>query len=155
MIEVEGQAILESQAPGLLPFTPLIKPPAGMAPERWVQECVDATRAAPVDQHAQEDLLYGLALFGGIMYEPQVLKRLVPEVFMQESKTYQYLREEILREAAINYISAALKERFPADIVNALTPVIRNIGDLQRLEVLHTAAMRVPTIEAFAQMLNE
>ena len=126
-----------------------------MAPERWGQACVDATRAAPVDQHAQEDLLYGLSLFGGIVYELQLLERLAPEVFMEESKTYQYLRDKILREAAINYISAALKERFPADIVNALTPIIQNISDLQRLEELHTAAMRVPTLEAFTQMLSE
>ena len=74
---------------------------------------------------------------------------------MQESKYFQRQREKILREAAINYISAALKERFPADIVNALIPVIQNISDLQRLEELHTAAVRVPTIEAFAQMLSE
>ena len=74
---------------------------------------------------------------------------------MQESKYFQRQREKILREAAINYISAALKERFPADIVNALIPVIQNISDLQRLEELPTAAMRAPTIEAFAQMLSE
>ena len=155
LIEVEGQAILEMQAPGILPFTPLMKPPAGMAPDRWVQACVDATRAAPVDQHAQEDLLYGLSLFGGIVYNSQLLKRLVPEVFMQESKTYQYLREEILREGTINHISAVLKARFSPDIASALTPVIRNISDLQRLEELHTAAVEAQTIEAFAQMLSE
>lgn len=28
--KIDGQAILEMQAPGLLPFTPLMKPPAGM-----------------------------------------------------------------------------------------------------------------------------
>ena len=50
LIEIEGQAILERQAPGLLPFAPLMKPPPGRALERWVQECIDATRAASVDQ---------------------------------------------------------------------------------------------------------
>lgn len=29
LIEIEGQSILEMQAPGLLPFTPLMKPPEG------------------------------------------------------------------------------------------------------------------------------
>ena len=65
LIEIEGQAVLEQQAPGLLPFTPLMKPPAGMDTERWVQECVDVTQAAPVDQQTQADLLYGIYLFGG------------------------------------------------------------------------------------------
>ena len=155
LIEVEGQSILEMQAPGLLPFTPLMKPPAGMASERWVRECVDATRAAPVDQHVQEDLLYGLSLFGCVVYEAELFERLVPEVLMQESKYFQRQREKIIRETTINHISVVLKARFSADIASALTPVIRNISDLQRLEELHTAAVRVPTIEAFAQMLSE
>ena len=64
LIEIEGQAILEMQAPGLLPLAPLMKPPVGMTLERWVQECVDTTMAAPVDQWRQADLLYGIYLFG-------------------------------------------------------------------------------------------
>ena len=46
---------------------------------------------------------------------------------MQESKTYQRQRERILRENTINHISTVLQAKFPADIVNALTPVIQNI----------------------------
>ncbi len=57
LIEIDGQAVLEMQAPGILPFTPLMKPPTGMAPERWSQECIDTTRAAHVDQQTQTDLL--------------------------------------------------------------------------------------------------
>ncbi len=65
LIQIEGQAILEKQAPGLLPFTPLMKPPTGVNLEQWVKECIDVTRAAPVDQQTQADLLYGIYLFGG------------------------------------------------------------------------------------------
>jgi hypothetical protein len=50
LIEIEGQSVLKRQAPGLLPFTPLMQPPAGMGLKRWVQECVDITMAVPVDQ---------------------------------------------------------------------------------------------------------
>ena len=74
---------------------------------------------------------------------------------MRESKTYQRLQEKITRENATRYILVALKARFPEDIVNALAPVIRNISDVQRLEVLLTAAVKVQNIEAFAHMLNE
>ena len=38
LIEIEGLAILERQAPGLLPFTPLMKPPTDMDSDRWVQD---------------------------------------------------------------------------------------------------------------------
>ena len=155
LIEIEGQAILEMQAPGLLPFTPLMQPPAGMDLERWVQECVDVTRDAPVDQQTQADLLYGISVFGGIVYNAELLDRLIPEELMQESKTYQRQRERILRENTINHISVVLKAKFPADIVNALTPIIQNINDVQRLEELHMAAAQVQNIESFAQMLSE
>ena len=74
---------------------------------------------------------------------------------MQESKTYQRQRERILRENTINHISVVLKAKFPTDIVNALTPIIQNINDVQRLEELHMAAAQVQNIETFAQMLSE
>ncbi len=48
------------QAPGLLPFTPLLKPPAGMNIERWLQQCVDATRSVPVDQWTQGRFTFGM-----------------------------------------------------------------------------------------------
>ena len=149
LIEIEGQAILEQQAPGLLPLTPLMKPPAGMDLERWVQECINATRATPVDQQAQADLLYGLSLFGSIRHDPQFFKERIPKELMQESKFYQLM----LKETTVEYILALLEQQFHTETVRALTPMLRNIDDLERLKELHLAAARVPNIETFAQKL--
>ena len=149
LIEIDGQAVLEMQAPGILPFTPLMKPPAGMEPERWVQECVDVTRDAPVDQQTQADLLYALYLFGSIVYDPQVFKRRIPEELMQESKGYQLM----VRENTIEHIIALLEQQFHTEAVRALTPMLQNIDDLERLKEIHLAAARVPNIETFAQKL--
>ena len=74
---------------------------------------------------------------------------------MQESKTYQRQRERIIRENTINHISVVLKAKFSVDIVNALNPLIQNISDVQRLEELLDAAVKVQNIEAFVQLLNE
>ena len=155
LIEIEGQEILEMQAPGLLPFTPLMKAPAGMDLERWVQTCVDVTRTAPVDQRKQADLLYGIYLFGGVVYDSELFGRLVPEELMRESKTYQYLRERILIETTIENTLALLTDQFQAEAVNALTPALQRVNDLEKLKRLHLAAAKVSNIEAFAQMLNE
>ena len=155
LIEIEGQEILEMQAPGLLPFTPLMRPPAGMDFERWVRTCVDVTRTAPVDQRKQADLLYGIYLFGGVIYDSELFGRLVPEELMRESKTYQYLCEKILKETTIENTLALLADQFQAEAVNALTPALQRVNDLQKLKQLHLAAAKVPNIETFAQMLNE
>ena len=155
LIEIEGQAILERQAPGLLPFTPLMQPPARMDLERWVQACVDATRAVPVDQETQADLLYGISVFGGIVYNAELLERLIPEGLMQESKTYQRQMEKAVRETTIENTLALLADQFQPETVSALTPALRNVKDLQKLKQLHLAAARVQNIEAFAQMLHE
>ena len=149
LIEIDGQAILERQAPGMLPFTPLMKSPAGMAPESWAQECIDATRAAPVDQETQADLLFALYLFGSIVYDPQFFRRRIPEELMRESKGYQLM----LRENTIEHIIALLEQQFHTEAVRALTPMLQNIDDLERLKYLHLAAARVPNIEAFTQEL--
>ena len=74
---------------------------------------------------------------------------------MRESKFYQREKEIIIRENTLNHISVVLKAKFSADIVNALTPLIQNISDVQRLEELHRAAAKVQNIEDFAQMLSE
>jgi len=149
LIEIEGQAVLETQTPGILPFTPLMKPPTGMGSEHWVQACIDATRATPVDQQTQTDLLYALYLFGSIVYDPQTFKKRIPEELMRESKGYQLM----LRENTIEYIIALLEQQFHTEAVRALTPMLQNIDDLERLKELLLAAPRVPNIETFTQKL--
>ena len=149
LIEIEGQTVLEMQTPGLLPFTPLMKPPTGIDSEHWVQACVDATRTTTVDQQTQADLLYAISVFGSIVYDPQVFKGRIPEALMQESKFYQLM----LRENTIEHIIALLEQQFHTEAVRALTPMLQNIDDLERLKELHLAAARVPNIETFAQKL--
>ena len=155
LIEIEGQAILEKQAPGLLPFTPLMKPPAGMVLEHWLQQCVDATRSTPVDQQTQAELLYGIYLFGGIVYNSELLERLISEGLMQESKTYQLLYEKLSKRIVRENTLALLERRFAADAVRALIPALQSVPDLQKLQQLLLEAAEVPNIETFAQMLNE
>ena len=74
---------------------------------------------------------------------------------MQESKGYQRLYEKVVRETTIKHILSLLEQQFHTDAVRALTPIIQNISDLQRLEQLHLAAAKAQNIEAFAQKLIE
>jgi len=155
LIEIDGQAVLEMQTPGLLPFTPLMKPPTGIDIERWVQACVTATRAAPVGQETQADLLYGISVFGGIVYNAELLDRLIPEELMLESKTYQRQMEKAARATTLKNTLTVLNRKFPAEAVNALAREMQNIEDLQRLEQLLIAAAEARNLDTFTQILHE
>ena len=74
---------------------------------------------------------------------------------MQESKFYQRQRERIIRENTTKHILTLLEQQFHTDAVRALTPIIQNISDLQRLEELHIAAVKAQNIKTFTQMLSE
>ncbi len=64
LIEIDGQSILEKQMPGLLPFTPLMKPPEGIDANRWLEKCIDAIALASTDQNTKEILFAALGVFG-------------------------------------------------------------------------------------------
>ena len=74
---------------------------------------------------------------------------------MQESKTYQYLCNKIMAETMIKNILALLESRFQAEAVDALKPSLQNITDVPRLKELHLATVKVQSLDAFAQMLQE
>ena len=65
LIEIEGESILELQEPGLLPLTPLMKPPSEMSEFQWFEKCVDATVVSNV---GSEDMNLLLAAFGHLWW---------------------------------------------------------------------------------------
>ena len=163
LIDIDGQSVLEMQAPGLLPFTPLMKPPPGMQIEEWVQTCVDAVVETSVDQQARGDLLCAISLFGGIVYDARLFRQLIPEALMQESKYYQLLREEFIaqgieqgtRETTIRNTLTLLRSKFAANDVDEVVPVLQHVTDMQQLEQLLLAAAQVQNLNAFKLMLEE
>ena len=158
LIEIEGQSILEAQMPGLLPFTPLMKPPEEMPLDQWVQQCIDATIATPVDPPMKGTLLYGLSLFGSLVHDQGLFEQ-IPEELMQESSFFQHQRKKFIaegitqgaKEATLKNLLTVLNAKFHTEAVRALTPALKNIDDLQRLEELHLTAINVESLEAFTE----
>ena len=154
---------------------PLMKRPTGISIEQWVQECINAVAATPIDEQTQGDLFCALSLFGGIVYDPLLFKRMIREERMQESKYYQLLRDEFVaigieqgleqgreqgleqgaRESTIRNILKFLNNRFTAQEVNDLIPQLHQITDLERLDQLLFAAPQVQNLDAFKLMLEE
>lgn len=167
LIEIEGQSILELQEPGLLPFTPLMKPPLGMSAVRWLEKCVDTTAVSNVGSEDVNLLLAALGIFGGLIHDRRLIEERLPEGIMQESPFFQEYMQEAearglerglergQRKGTIDSILTLLGDQFQPEAVHALKPRLETIEDLERLKELLRIVPRLQSLEAFTQNLQE
>ena len=157
LIEIEGQAILEAQQPGLMPFCPLMRPPAGVDRLQWIRQCVETTKKLSLDAPIRNNLLLDLWVMGGLVYEPEAIADLFPEDIMQESSVYQHIiekgraegLEQGAKESTIESILLFLDTRFGANTAQTLKSPLEAIDDLRRLKQLLREAAETQSLEAF------
>ena len=178
LIELDGPSVLELQAPGLMPFTPLMRPPDGMSAERWLQECIDATASLSVGVEHRHDLLALLSIFGKLGYDESLIMASVREDMVNESLVFQrYAKsyaesyaeaaikpaveealargfEEGERNATIGTILSFLEARFQTRSVHSLRPLLETIDDMERLKELAPAAASAENLETFLEALS-
>ena len=157
--EIDGQSIIESSHPGLLPFAPLMKRPAGMASQEWLRACLRKTDDVSLDHSTKADFLGGLAVLSGLVYEPNTITSIISQeglmdAIMRESSFAQYLKELFLEQGIQESIREALEIRFDAGVAGQFAGRIAVIDDLQRLKQLLRSAVQVEDIEAFQRVLN-
>ena len=161
-----GQAVLDRGTVGLLPFAPLMQPPAGQAEEAWLEQCIARAAALPLDQPVKADFLAGLAILSGLVYNPQTIMAIVSKEHLmdliRESSFAQYLAESAREEGIEQGIEQGIQEsiqevlvlRFQPEYMHPLARRIGAIDDVQRLKQLHRAAIQVPSLEAFRHLLD-
>lgn len=156
--ELEGESFLDPASVGLLPFTPLMKSPAGMSAGTWIEKCIETTHAADVDQQTRGTLLFALSLFGSLAYPPELFQDRILEGIMQESPFYELMMQrgiELgLRQAHIKSTIDILSGRFPEDDANVLKPKLEAIEDLDRLDRLTLNASLVTSFREFERQLD-
>ena len=177
LIEIEGERVLESGQSGLIPFTPLMKPPEGMASDAWLHQCIHTARTRSIDRSYRADYLAGMVALSELVYESEVISNIIFKEgimdLIRESSLFQSLtqqsreeaREEGLeegieqgieqgvRQRAIEDILEVLEIRFDLSEAHPLSTRITAIDDLQNLKQLHRAAIQVPNLEAFQRVL--
>ncbi len=157
LIEMNGQAILDLKPAGLIPFTPLMKHPADMDAEQWLRRCIQT--ADSIDVPNKPEYLGSLAVLGNLVYDAQTILEIISEETMQQPSIVEYVapqaREQGARETTRKHILEVLTLRLKFDATQTFKPSLEAIDDLQRLEQLFRAAMRVETAEDFKQALNE
>ena len=166
LIELDGPSVLELQSPGLMPFTPLMRPPAGMSAERWLQECIDATSSLSVGVAHRHDLLALLSIFGKLGYDESLIMASVKEEMVNESLVFQRYAKPVVEEAlargieqgernaTIGTILSFLEARFQTTSVRSLKPLLETIDDMERLKQLAPAAASAENLETFLEALS-
>ena len=168
--ELAGEAFLDAEAIGLLPFTALMKPPPDLSAEAWVEKCIETTQSAAVDRETRATLLFGLSLFGSLVHPSELFQDSTLEAIMQESPFYEHVIERGkeqgieqgiergiergAKETTIENIVLCLDTRFEANTAATLKPTLAAIDDLPRLKQLLQAAIQTQSLETFMTALK-
>ena len=73
---------------------------------------------------------------------------------ISESSFAQYLIQQGIEQGSREFLLDVLALRFQPEEVQQLAARIRAIDDVQRLKQLHRAAIQVPSLEAFTNLLD-
>lgn len=161
--ELAGEAFLDPKAVGLLPFTALMKPPAGMTPQAWVEKCIETTQAADVGREMRATLLFALSLFGSLAHPNEFFQDPFLEAIMQESPFYEQVIqrgiergiEQGARQTSIENTLAVLKARFPNFDVNAIRQRLETITDINQLKQVSLDASLAASFHDFQETLAD
>ncbi len=108
--EVDGEPILAAQQPGLMPFTPLMKPPIGMSGTEWTAHCAEVTQSLSVDAGVRNNLLVELWVMSGLAHERPDLLTFIPEDIVNESSVYQMIIERGVEQGVQRGIEQGIEQ---------------------------------------------
>ena len=166
LIEIDGQRILDAGPSGLLPFAPLMQPPAGVDAEGWLRQCVNRAQQVPMDERRKANYLADLAMLSGLVYNLETIMTIIEEETMYESSVVQYFTEKGIkqgikqgieqggRERTIEALLEVLEIRFGLAASDPLAARIEATDDVPHLKQLHRVAIQVPSLDAFRLLLD-
>lgn len=162
LYDLEGSQFLEAGVKGLIPFTPLMKHPENMEPEKWIRQCVEAADSVPQDDIAKADYLADLAILGGLVFDYPTIRETIMETIMQESSVIQHFLQQGIeqgiergtRESLIEGILENLEVRFEARDLQTVASALERIDAVQHLRQLRREALQTPSLAAFEQTLG-
>ena len=157
--ELDGVAYLSSGNPGVLPFTPLMGRPVGMDAAAWLGRCVEATEGLAVSRAAKEAMLGHMGVLSSLVCDTSTIYALISEDIMNHFPLLESFRQQGIEQGIEQGIQESIQDvlmlRFPPDQVRPLADRIEAIEDVQHLKQLHRAAIQVPSLEAFSNLLDD
>ena len=162
LCELEGSPFLEAGVKGLIPFTPLMKPPPDMKGEEGLRRCVEVADAVEQDSVSKADYLTDLAILGGLIFEYSTVREIIMEAIMQESSVIQHFLQQGIeqgieqgaRQMSVESTLTILAERFPDADITTVKLILEAIEDLERLKQLNLAASIAESFLVFRDRLE-
>ena len=148
LAEVEGQPVLDAKTPGLLPFTPLMKPPVDIDKDEWLRRCIQTADSVDVPDKLTD--LGVMTMLGNLAYDREKILEIIRRYTMHEIPILQYMSVQVGRE----FILDALELRLHPDAALAFKPLLETIEDPQRIKQLFHAAIQVTSVEDFQKVLE-
>ena len=166
LIEIEGQPILSGGHSGLIPFTPLMRPPEGMASDAWLHQCIHTARTRPIARSSRADYLAGMVALSELVYASETISNIIFKEgimdLIRESSLFQSLtqqsreeaREEGIEQGIQESIQEVLEIRFGLSETHPISDRIAAIDNVEHLKQLHRAAVQVSNLDDFGRMLD-
>ena len=148
LYELDGQSVLDAANVGLIPFAPLMQPPADTEGIAWVQQCIEATRGLPLAPLSRPDYLTSLGILGGLAHEPNAIGALIPKEVRMESGFYRLMQEEArqsVEEETRAKVEEETRAKLAAEMEEARAKLVAEMEETtakMRQQVAHEAAVK-------------
>ena len=127
LIEIEGERVLNAGHSGLIPFTPLMKPPEGMDSDAWLHQCIHTARTHPIARSLRANYLAGMVALSELVYESEIISAIIFKEgimdLIRESSLFQSLtqqsREESFEQGVRERAIEAILDVLEFDLISA------------------------------------
>ena len=167
LIELDGKSVFETPNIGLVPFAPLMKPPAGMDKFQWAVQCNEKTKSLSLSSNIRSNLIVSQWVLSGLIHPHETISGFIQEGIVQESSVYQHWLETTgkeryeeglhdgkelgARQTAIESLYRVLEHRFDSFSVRMLITSLVEIKDIDIIKQLLNMALEVQELEDFIQ----
>ena len=162
LISLDGAAYLSSGNVGVLPFTPLMGRPEGMAAAAWLRRCVETTEGLAVSRSVKESILAHMGVLSSLVCEDSTIFSFISEEIMNDFPLLERFRQQGLeqgleqgREGLRQSIRDTLAIRFDRDLAQALSDRLAGIEAMEQLQVLLHTAIQVSDPAEFTRLIDE
>ena len=91
LCEIEGQEILDARLKGLIPLSPLMRPPGEVAPKDWLRQGIEVAETIRMDAADKPNYLAALAILCNVIFDFDDIRDIIPKEILMQSDDPAFL----------------------------------------------------------------